>query len=110
MAAIEGKSRLCLSRKGDVYEGGNRFLFKLGADLTLESLISQGKIEYVELNENNCLVALNEADITLKHTHMEIDPMTILGVVCGLVPYPHQLIAQEYLPMCMEASHWYYCL
>jgi DNA-directed RNA polymerase III subunit RPC2 len=23
------------------------------------------------------------------HTHMEIDPMTILGVVAGLVPYPH---------------------
>ena len=23
------------------------------------------------------------------HTHMEIDPLTILGVVAGLVPYPH---------------------
>lgn len=39
--------------------------------------------------ENNCLVALNEAGLTPKHTHMEIDPMTILGVVAGLVPYPH---------------------
>lgn len=59
-------------------------------DLTLEDLIKQGKIEYVDVNEeNNCLVALNEAGLTPRHTHMEIDPMTILGVVAGLVPYPH---------------------
>lgn len=25
----------------------------------------------------------------MAHTHMEIDPLTILGVVAGLVPYPH---------------------
>jgi DNA-directed RNA polymerase III subunit RPC2 len=61
-----------------------------GAGLTLEDLIAQGIVEYVDVNEeNNCLVALNEAGITTKHTHMEIDPMTILGVVAGLVPYPH---------------------
>ena len=27
--------------------------------------------------------------LSIAHTHMEIDPMTILGVVAGLVPYPH---------------------
>jgi DNA-directed RNA polymerase III subunit RPC2 len=57
---------------------------------TLASLIAQGVIEYVDVNEeNNCLIALNEAAITRNHTHMEIDPLTILGVVAGLVPYPH---------------------
>ena len=57
--------------------------------ITLEDLISRGAVEYVDVNEeNNCLIALNEASITPKHTHMEIDPMTILGEVCGL-PYPH---------------------
>jgi DNA-directed RNA polymerase III subunit RPC2 len=25
----------------------------------------------------------------IAHTHMEIDPLTILGIVAGLVPYPH---------------------
>ena len=34
-------------------------------------------------------MALNEPSITPEHTHMEIDPLTILGVVAGLVPYPH---------------------
>lgn len=58
--------------------------------LQLEDLIQKGIIEYVDVNEeNNCLIALNETHLTPDHTHMEIDPMTILGVVCGLVPYPH---------------------
>ena len=62
----------------------------LGVDTRLQDLIEDGVIEYVDVNEeNNCLVALNEASITPQHTHMEIDPLTILGVVAGLVPYPH---------------------
>jgi len=62
----------------------------LGAETSLESLLAKGIMEYVDVNEeNNCLIALNEKDITPDHTHMEIDPLTILGVVCGLVPYPH---------------------
>lgn len=77
--------------------------------LTLQDLLAEGVVEYVDVNEeNNCLIALNEAAITRStspsvlclsprvtwwpctdHTHMEIDPMTVLGVVVGLVPYPH---------------------
>jgi DNA-directed RNA polymerase III subunit RPC2 len=58
--------------------------------IKLEDLLAEGVIEYVDVNEeNNCLVALNEKAITVNHTHMEIDPSTILGVVVGLVPYPH---------------------
>eukprot|EP01042_Synura_sphagnicola_P000358 gene358-370_t len=58
--------------------------------VTLPGLLAQGIIEYVDVNEeNNCLVSLNEAGLTPDHTHMEIDPLTILGVVVGLVPYPH---------------------
>lgn len=56
-----------------------------GADL-----IKQGVVEYVDVNEeNNCLVALAAQDLTLNHTHLEIDPLTLLGVVAGLIPYPH---------------------
>jgi DNA-directed RNA polymerase III subunit RPC2 len=32
---------------------------------------------------------LDEASIKHNTTHLEIDPMTILGVVAGLIPYPH---------------------
>lgn len=63
---------------------------RLGKGLSLEDMLAEGIIEYVDVNEeNNCLISLNEASTTLDHTHMEIDPLTILGVVVGLVPYPH---------------------
>jgi DNA-directed RNA polymerase III subunit RPC2 len=65
---------------------------KLGThdDYSLANFLRQGIIEYVDVNEeNNCLVALHEGIITMAHTHMEIDPLTILGLVAGLVPYPH---------------------
>lgn len=53
-------------------------------------LIKQGVVEYVDVNEeNNCLVALSDGALTLSHTHLEIDPLTLLGVVAGLIPYPH---------------------
>lgn len=67
-----------------------RHIETLGKETQLQDLLDQGIMEYVDVNEeNNCLIALREADITPEHTHMEIDPLTILGVVAGLVPYPH---------------------
>ena len=76
-------------------EGGKLLLTKqhidsLEKDRHLSSLLSEGIIEYIDVNEeNNCLIALDELGLTPDHTHMEIDPLTILGVVAGLVPYPH---------------------
>ena len=46
--------------------------------------------EYVDVNEeNNCFIALDENQLTHCHTHLEVDPATVLGVVCGLVAFPH---------------------
>lgn len=39
--------------------------------------------------ENNSLVALYESNCGPRTTHLEIEPFTILGVVAGLIPYPH---------------------
>ena len=39
--------------------------------------------------ENNSLIALHEERCTTRTTHLEIEPFTILGVVAGLIPYPH---------------------
>ena len=35
------------------------------------------------------MIALSPADITPETTHMEVDCMSILGVVAGLIPFPH---------------------
>ena len=34
-------------------------------------------------------IALDENQLTHYHTHLEVDPATVLGVVCGLVAFPH---------------------
>lgn len=52
--------------------------------------IRAGLIEYLDVNEeNNALIAMHEKDVQIATTHLEIDPFTILGVVAGLIPYPH---------------------
>ena len=57
-------------------------------DLRWQDLIEQGVIEYLDANEEeNTLIALTERDLTKEHTHLEIDPIAILGLTTSLVPY-----------------------
>jgi len=57
---------------------------------TFDDCLKEGLIEYLDVNEeNNSYIVFKETDITLKTTHLEIEPFTILGVVAGLIPYPH---------------------
>lgn len=57
---------------------------------TFKDLVQEGIIEYLDVNEeNDTLISLVEANITKKTTHCEIAPFSILGVVSGLIPYPH---------------------
>jgi DNA-directed RNA polymerase subunit B len=52
-------------------------------------LIQHGIIEYLDAEEEeNSLIALNEDALTRDHTHMEINPITILGISASLIPYP----------------------
>jgi len=52
--------------------------------------LREGLIEYLDVNEQiNALIALSEEHIEEGTTHMEIEPFTILGIVSGLIPYPH---------------------
>ena len=47
-------------------------------------------MEYLDVNEeNNCMIALYEKNCNAQTTHLEIEAFTILGVVAGLIPYPH---------------------
>eukprot|EP00929_Paragymnodinium_shiwhaense_P118575 TRINITY_DN90492_c0_g1_i1.p1 TRINITY_DN90492_c0_g1~~TRINITY_DN90492_c0_g1_i1.p1 ORF type:complete len:1191 (-),score=260.04 TRINITY_DN90492_c0_g1_i1:192-3764(-) len=52
--------------------------------------LKRGVIEWLDVNEeNNTLIAFSEKDIMPETTHMEIHPITLLGVVSGLIPYPN---------------------
>jgi DNA-directed RNA polymerase III subunit RPC2 len=58
---------------------------------TFDDFVKSGKIEYLDVNEeNDSLVAIRESHITMgSTTHIEIDPLTLLGVCAGIIPYPH---------------------
>ena len=57
-------------------------------ELKWHDLVEQGVIEYLDSGEEeNCLVAFEEKDITLEHTHFEITPLAMLGYCTSLVPY-----------------------
>lgn len=57
---------------------------------TFHDFLMRGIVEYLDVNEaNDTLIALAEKDITKAHTHVEIEPFTLLGAVAGLIPFPH---------------------
>lgn len=77
---VDGKMRLESHHIQQLSEGKKTF----------DDFLVDGIIEYVDVNEeNNCHIALYEKDMTEKTTHLEIDPLTILGVCAGLIPYPN---------------------
>jgi len=58
--------------------------------MSFASFIAQGLVEFVDVMEsNNLRIALREDDVTATTTHLEIDPSSVLGVVAGLIPFPH---------------------
>src|SRR3989344_381639 len=57
-------------------------------ELSWSDLVSQGIVEFLDAGEEeNVLVAFSEKEITPEHTHLEISPLTMLGVIAGLIPY-----------------------
>ncbi|MBW6442569.1 DNA-directed RNA polymerase subunit B'' [Patescibacteria group bacterium] len=57
-------------------------------EIKWSDLVSQGIIEYLDAaEEDNALVSLYPEELTLDHTHLEIDPTDLFGLVTGLVPY-----------------------
>jgi len=57
---------------------------------SFNDFLLEGLVEYLDVNEeNNAYIALYENEITPDHTHLEIEPFTLLGVCAGIIPYPH---------------------
>lgn len=57
-------------------------------EVSWSDLVDQGVIEFLDASEEeNALVAFTEADLTPEHTHLEVSPLAMLGVVTSLIPY-----------------------
>ena len=57
-------------------------------EITWGDLVNQGVIEFLDAaEEENCLVAFSDQEVTPEHTHLEISPLAMLGLVTGLIPY-----------------------
>jgi DNA-directed RNA polymerase subunit B' len=63
---------------------------KLGkGKITWSFLVKHGIIEYLDAEEEeNTLIAIDQEHVTKDHTHMEINPILILGISASLTPYP----------------------
>jgi DNA-directed RNA polymerase subunit B len=73
-----GKSKFTPDKINDLKDGVIKW----------NDLVEQGIIEYLDAGEEeNSFISLYEDDVTSEHTHLEISPITMLGVVTSLVPY-----------------------
>ncbi len=57
-------------------------------EIGFDDLLKQGVIEYLDAaEEENALVAFFEDEITPDHTHLELHPISLVGLTTALVPF-----------------------
>lgn len=57
--------------------------------ITWHDLVLNGIVEFIDADEEeNVYVALYPEDLNDEHTHIEVDPLLILGLAASMIPYP----------------------
>jgi DNA-directed RNA polymerase subunit B len=57
-------------------------------ELNWNHLVKMGIVEFLDAQEEeNTLIAIKEADLKPEHTHLDVDPANMFGVVAGVLPY-----------------------
>jgi DNA-directed RNA polymerase subunit B' len=58
-------------------------------ELDFQDFVERGYVEFIDAEEEGDIyVAVEEAELTDNHTHLEIDPQLIFGIGAGMIPYP----------------------
>jgi|FLOH01.1.fsa_nt_gi DNA-directed RNA polymerase subunit B' len=57
-------------------------------EISWSDLVKQGVIDYLDATEEEtCLIAFTEEELTPDHTHLEVSPLAIVGIATSLVPF-----------------------
>ncbi|OYR54486.1 DNA-directed RNA polymerase subunit B [Halorubrum halodurans] len=89
--ADAGRARrpLIVVENGEPLLGDEEIAALERGDVDFEDLVDRGYIEFIDAEEEeDILVAVDEEDVTDKHTHLEIDPQLVFGIGAGMIPYP----------------------
>jgi DNA-directed RNA polymerase subunit B' len=58
-------------------------------EITWDELIASGVVEYLDSEEEeNAYIAITPEELTEEHTHLEVDPLLMLGICTAVLPYP----------------------
>jgi len=86
----EGRLRrpLLVAKNGKILLSKRHIEELTSGRINIDQLIREGIVEWLDAEEEeNAFIAVTEEDLTVGHSHMEIDPMCILGICTGLIPY-----------------------
>ncbi|MFC3478164.1 DNA-directed RNA polymerase subunit B [Halobacterium litoreum] len=80
LLVVEDGETLVTDEEMDALENG---------DIDFEDLVRAGKVEFIDAEEEeDILVGVDNDELTVDHTHLEIDPQLIFGIGAGMIPYP----------------------
>ncbi|MXR51986.1 DNA-directed RNA polymerase subunit B [Halovenus sp. WSH3] len=80
LLVVEDGEPLISDEEIEALEAGN---------IEFQDLVDRGLVDFIDAEEEgDILVAVDEEELTEKHTHLEIDPQLMFGIGAGMIPYP----------------------